>query len=143
MRKIDRHTIQKDRVLRRRDMVARLRLRGLTLREIADKLWEYADSLTGEHPFRTSTGGKLCLRAISRDLECARQLWIERAAQSVEVHVSRLIAELSEVKRQAWLERKWPVVLRAIEQEAALLSARGPVRVLSSEDIVDMVANDE
>lgn len=100
---------------KRREAVASLRLRGLSLSKIAaalpDKMGIY-NPTTGE-PFDTST--------ISRDLKALEAEWRANALADRIQHKAQLLAEIEEVKRAAWGAKQYDTLLRAMKQQADLL----------------------
>jgi len=88
----------------RRREVAELRLRGKTQREIAQEVGCSLGSVNG-------------------DLKALRKAWQAAALETITEHQSRVLAEISEVKREAWGAEspELRTVLAALQQERALL----------------------
>ena len=118
----NKHTPNKQEVVaHRRELVARYRIRGLTMREIVERLAEeYPNPQTGE-PFVLSTVKDDC-HALDRE-------WRERTAASMDEHKARVYQELQAVKRAGWNAEDLGVVLRALKQEAVLLGLAAPRQV--------------
>ena len=111
-----------DIVRRRREAVGRLRVYGMTEREIAIALPKQGivNPQTGE-PFSHQT--------VHLDCEALRQEWRENAAVSTAEHQARELAEVQEIKRQAFLDRDGMLALRAIEKEMKILGTAAPEKV--------------
>jgi len=101
-----------DIVLARRELVARLRIQGLTVREIAAAVFDEG--------FTNKDGYALSHVTIASDLNTMRREWSKNAAVTTEQHRARQLAELQEVKRQAWDDEDGALTLRAIEAEMKL-----------------------
>jgi hypothetical protein len=113
-----------DAVRKRRDMVAQLRLMGYTEREITLRL------ATGKQPLlNPQTGEPYSRQTVHNDLVLLREKWTESAAQSINEHQVRQLAEIQEIKRQAFLDRDGLLALRAIDREMKLLGTAAPERV--------------
>jgi len=107
------------RVALRRREVAALRLQGFTEREIASEL-------AAKGFVNPKTGKAWTQATINGDLKAIREDWRARAAQDIAEHIARILAELSEVKRSAWVEKDYQAILRAIEKEAKILGVDSP-----------------
>ena len=103
----------------RRRQVAALRLRGLTEREIAQALAEKGH-------VNPKTGRAWSQATINTDIKAIREDWRKEATQDIAEHIARILAELSEVKRSAWVEKDYQAILRAIEKEAKILGVDSP-----------------
>jgi len=97
----------------RRERVARLSLRGLTVREIV-----YA---IGRDLVNPKTGKAYSLGTIGNDLLVLQSRWMEQSMEAMQILRAHQMAELSEVKRAAWADKEYGAVLRALEREAKLL----------------------
>src|SRR5438128_2562476 len=85
-------------IAERRQQVARLRLRGLTQRDIARAL-------------------NCSIGTVNGDLRVAREQWQAAAASATHEHQARVLAEIHEVRRMAWAQpqaKGLPVVLQAL-----------------------------
>ena len=93
----------------RRTIVARLRLRGLTQREIVAAL--------------AKQGQPVSLGTIHSDLKAISQDWRAAAQADLAELRSRQFAELAEVRRIAWQQGQLDTVLKSLSQEAKLIGA--------------------
>lgn len=107
---------QRTTIAERRTEVSTLRLRGHTQREIADKL-------------RVSVG------TVNGDIKAIEADWREQAATDVQSYKGRILAELAEVKRAAWAQRDFRVVLQAIKSECDLLGLDAPQKIVGEVDV--------
>ena len=101
-----------DKVLARRELVGRLRVQGLTVREIAVEVFEQG--------FTNKDGYALSHQTIHKDVVALRRQWSKNAAVSMEEHRARQLAELTELKRRAWEKEDGALALRAIDTEMKL-----------------------
>jgi hypothetical protein len=118
---------------RRRD-VARLRLQGLTHREIIAGL--------GHNP---KTAAPWSIGVINKDLQAIHSQWKAAAVADIAEHKARVLAELAEVKRAAWTDKDLANLLRALKQEADLLGLNEPVlqdTIVRIVDATEWRAND-
>ena len=97
----------------RRQMVASGRAQGLSVREIVRAL---EDKLPNP-----KTGKAWSIGSIQGELTALEKEWKQRAAQEIDDHKGRLLAELHEVKRHAWRDKNFKAILGAITRELALL----------------------
>src|SRR4051812_2467045 len=107
-------TAQRTTILHRREMVAQLRLRGLSERAIAKMMAEskegaYLNPETGE-PWSSST--------IHLDIVALEKDWRENALRDITSIKGEHLAELVEVKRAGWAAKDLDVVLKALKQVA-------------------------
>ncbi len=105
----------------RRERVAQLRLRGLTMREIMA-------ALESQGMVNPETGKSFGLGTLSKDYGELDKQWRANAARSTDEHKSEQLAEIAEVKRSAWASKKPDVVLRAMQLEAKILGTEAPVK---------------
>lgn len=109
-------------ITKRRELVARLRVRGLTMREIVNALAAPGDSQfinpQSDQPFTLDT--------IKHDCHALDKQWRERAGVTIAEHKARHYIELQEVKRAGWKALDLASVLRALKQEADLLGLDAP-----------------
>lgn len=106
----------------RRRRVARLRLRGLTQREIMAGLAE-------QGILNPDTGAAYELGTINRDLKAIEAEWKSEAVGDIAQHKGNHLAELKETRRVAWADKKGPklfYVLKSLEQEARVLGLDDP-----------------
>jgi hypothetical protein len=111
-----------DIVKRRREAVGRLRVYGMTEREIAA-------ALPKQGIVNPKTNKPYTSVTVHSDIEALREEWQANAAESMAVHQARELAEVQEIKRQAFLDRDGLLALRAIEKEMKLLGTAAPERV--------------
>lgn len=98
----------------RRKSVSSARLRGMTCEQIVAILSEQGiiNPRTNE-PWSATT--------IAKDLKVIEEGWREETFRAISEHRARVLAEIQEVKRSAWMAGKHSIVLRAIDQEVGLL----------------------
>lgn len=116
-------TAQDEQIEDRRRLVASLRLKGMTVREVQLGLAE----LRKVNP---ETGQPWGIATIHADCEALKEQWRKEATAEIAEHQSRLNAELEEVKRFSWRKEDTERVLKAIEQQRKLLGADAPTRTL-------------
>lgn len=103
----------------RKERVARLRARGLSLRDIVAALGNPADpSIYMVNP---RTGEPFNLTTIAHDIDAIRTEARERTRADVDEHRARQMEEINEMKRAAWAARDLKALGRAIELEMKLL----------------------
>lgn len=107
-----RQRVENDRVVARRELVARLRVRGLTTREIAQTIFEQG--------FANADGYAYSHKTIVLDLKALRKQWAANADVSMEEHKARQLEEIQHLKRLAWTNQDGALALRAIETEMKL-----------------------
>lgn len=107
-------------VTHRRELVARLRIRGLSQREI---MIELAKVLLNPH-----SGSAFTLGTIAQDCLALDKQWRERTATSIDGHKARVLSSLMEVERAAWAAKDLNGVLRALKQECDLLGLDAPAQ---------------
>jgi len=105
---------------KRLELVAALRLRGRTQREIQQ-------ALAGQM-LNPATNGPYSLGTINGDIKRLEKQWRKAAADTIEEHKARQVAEIAEVKRQAWTDKDTGAVLRAIDLEANILGTKAAAR---------------
>ena len=104
----------------RRQFVARLRLRGYTMREIHSAMGNnpnYRNPDSGE-PWSVATIGNDC-KALSDE-------WREAASIDIDQHKANILAEIAELKRQGWSQNDLDLVLKAIKRECDLRGLDAP-----------------
>lgn len=121
-----------DTIAIRHEMVAQLRLRGLTLREIQRVLSERGI-------VNNKTGKPISLTTIKFDVDMLRERWRSEALKDTSEHMARQLAEIEQVRRKAWADGDMPIVLRALELEMKLLGTAAPERIDMSAAIVGAV----
>jgi hypothetical protein len=107
-----RQRVENDRVVARRELVGRLRVRGMTTREIAQAIFEQG--------YANADGYAYSHKTIVLDLKALRKQWADNAAASMEEHKARQLEEIQQLKRLAWTNQDGALALRAIETEMKL-----------------------
>ena len=105
----------------RRQIIARLRLRGLTQREIVDALHQQ--------------GRGVSIATVNRDLKVVHEQWRSHARQDIATHKARQLAELNELKRAAWQAKDYRLALSVLREEIALLGTDAPVKILWQQEL--------
>jgi hypothetical protein len=100
-------------VEKRRRFVASLRLRGMTQREIES-------ALPAHGVFNPKTGKPWTLGMINRDLKAIEAQWREDAARDISELKAKQLAEIGEVKLEAWKKGAIKNVLAALDREMKL-----------------------
>ena len=102
------------RIDKRRELVGRLRVRGMTIREIAAQL-----EVTSEY-------AGISHQTVANDIQAIRKQWRAHAAQDIGDHAARQLAELDEVRRAAWKAGDYDGVRKALETEAKIIGTNAP-----------------
>lgn len=105
---------KKDNIEQRREIVARLRLRGMSLREIATELEK-------QGIVSPITGRAFDHTLIKNDIDALKALWRESAGVSTDEHAVREFMELQELKRLAWSQKDGKLAVSALGLEMKLL----------------------
>jgi len=105
---------------RRLELVASFRLRKLTQREIQEKVAEVLMNPATDEPYSLGT--------INADIKKLEKEWRRSAAAKVEEHKAQQLAEIQEVKRQAWSDKDLNTILRAIGLEVDITGTKAPVQ---------------
>ena len=105
---------------KRLELVAALRLRGRTQREIQQALAGQMLNPAPNEPYSLGT--------INTDIKRLEKQWRKAAADTIEEHKARQIAEIGEVKRQAWNDKDTGAVLRALDLEANIIGTKATVK---------------
>lgn len=116
-----------DLIQKRREKVARFRLQGLSIREIAIALAE--EKIVNpdtKKPFEVGT--------IHADLESLKIEWQENAARDASEFISEQLAELDELKKSAWKDKRYDVVMKCMERRAKLLGLDKPTKIDATSD---------
>lgn len=109
----------------RRERVAQLRLRGLTVREIAISL-AMGDRDGNNRIVNPETGDPYTHTTIINDLKVLKKEWHESSGEATEEHAARQFAEIQEIKRVAWALKDPQLALAALDREMRLLgTAKG------------------
>ena len=104
-------------IAERQAVVARLRLRGCTQREIVQEL--------GVNP---NTGEPWALGTINGDIKSLEKAWQEKAADDIAVHKALQYSRLEEHYRQAWANGDLREVRENIKTTMALFGTEAPKR---------------
>ena len=103
----------------RRRAVAAARLRGLTIREIEEKLFN--DGVYNEKDDKPWSRG-----VIGNDLKAMESEWKEASQSDIAQHKANVYAEILEVRRAAWKDGRIDLVLRGLEDERKLFGLDAP-----------------
>lgn len=103
----------------RKERVAYYVIRGYSIRAICEKLSE--EGITNTH--RNEPWSR---QAVHSDIKELKEEWRDKAFQTIDEHKSRIMAELGEVKHASWKKNNVYGVLKAIEQERAVIGADAP-----------------
>lgn len=120
----------RDKIAFRREIIGRLRLRGMSTREIARELersQEYKDA--GGEPVTQST--------VVKDLQAVRRDWERSAMQSASLHQQRQLAEIREARRAAWKNGDLAMVEKLLAREMDLLGTKAPQRYQDVSHLTD------
>ena len=105
----------------RREAVARLRVRGLSVRGIAEALTRLPE------PIINDKGESYGKSIIGRDLQIIEKRWIEAATEQIDKYKARQLAILEEVQRQGWTKKNLKQVLAAHDRIAKLIGLNAPI----------------
>ena len=107
---------------RRRELVARLVTRRLSIREIVDALGKQGEvnPLNGKPWSRDS---------VHQDIKALEKNWRESYSKEIAEHKAKQLADLEEVIRQGWMDRDMGVVLAAMAQKAVILGLNAPTKI--------------
>lgn len=111
-----------DLIQKRRERVARFRLQGLTIREIAL-------ALSDEKIVNPDTGKPFDIATVHTDLDALKTEWQVNAARDASEFISEQLAELDELKKSAWKDKRYDVVMKCMERRAKLLGLDKPTNV--------------
>ena len=109
-------TPRKDEIIIRREAIAAMRARGLTQRQIRDSL------LNMKPPIEVS------IATVNRDLKIIRAEWKQKATESIDEWIASELADLDELEKQAWREKRYDLVLKIKDRRAKLLGLDKPMR---------------
>ena len=105
-------------IAKRRENVGRLRLRGLSQREIVEALFKLpADPV------------KVSLGTVNRDLQVIEGQWRDNAIRDIGEYQSQQLAEIAEAKRRCWQEGDLPTLARFLKLEADIRGTNAPAQV--------------
>jgi len=103
-----------DMIEKRREIVAQLRLRQLSMREIVV-------ALQNQGMVNPDTKLPFDLATIKRDIDALKEGWQASYSAATDEHATRQLAEIAEIKRLAWSQKDGRLALSAIEKEMKLL----------------------
>ncbi len=103
----------------RREEVARLKVKGYSVREIVAGL-EHEDDYNGK---------RWSMTTIQADIQFLRDQWREDAREEIQYQQGQLWAEIREVKKSAWARGDLTTVLKALKQECELLGLDKPIKI--------------
>ena len=104
----------KDSMDYRREQVARLRLRGMSMEEISLGLKELGI-------YNKKTGAPYSKVTVKSDLDYMKDEWRKNALVDTTEHRTRQFAEIQEIKRHAWNNKDGSLALNALDKEMKLL----------------------
>ena len=110
-------------VSRRREAVARLRLRGLSIRAIAAALPSLDPPIVNPKTHKPWSKSE-----IHEDLQTMSAEWRADAARDIAEHQAEQLATLREVQREAWRDKNHDLVLKAHDRIAKILGSNAPER---------------
>ena len=113
---------KQDNVEQRREMVAQLRLRMLSMREIAV-------ALERNGIVSPVTGRAYDVATIKRDIDALKQEWHESRNVNTDEHINRQFAEMQEIKRAGWAAKDPELALKTLREEMTLLGTKKPQEV--------------
>ena len=119
---MSRNGSQKDVELQRREAVSRLRLRGLSFREIVVALERQTEIRNRK------TGLPYSICTIHKDMKWAEEQWHLHAVKDVAEHKKRILAELAELKRAGWTEKDYATVIKALAKECEVIGVNAPIK---------------
>lgn len=106
---------------RRREMVGQMLSRKMTRREIVETLAEAGEK-------NPATDEAWSLGTIQADAKALERQWRSAAKKDAKVWKARQLAEIEEVKREAWARGKLDIVLSAIDKEMKITGTQAPVQ---------------
>lgn len=115
---------------RRREMVARLALRGLSVRNITRAL-EHVDPPI----VNPRTGKPFGKSVVSDDLQFLKGEWQEEASREIGTMMAEQYAMLREVQKEAWNRNDLDLVMKAHDRIAAITGTNQPSKHRHTFDI--------
>jgi hypothetical protein len=89
---------------------------------------EITDAVARNGQLNPETNQPWDLATVFRDCHALQQQWLEQTKEVVGEHRARQLAELAEVKREAWSTKQLKPVLDALRQESKILGLDMPER---------------
>lgn len=111
---------------RRREIVGQLLCRKLTRREIVEQL-----AVMGEQ--NPTTSAPWTLTTIQEDAKALERQWKASARRKVAQWKAQQLAEIEEVRREAWARGKLDIILDSIQLEAKLTGTQTPTEITGKE----------
>jgi hypothetical protein len=124
-----RNTSKRDEIVRRREHVARLRLRGLTQREIVSALGQLRGLADRPAPIVAS------LTTVNRDLQALESEWRARAAEAMAERKAKQLAEIDEAKRKCWADNDMAGLVRFMRLEAEIFGTKAALQVTWQDEL--------
>lgn len=112
-------------VMMRREVVARLALKRMSLREIAD-------ALEKQGIVNPDTGEAYSYGTVKRDLDAMSEEWKANAQRDLDTMRHEVLAELNEVKRAAWANNDLTSIIKAVDRISKLFGLDAPERIDSN-----------
>lgn len=109
-----RNMAKQDNAEQRREIVAQLRNRMLSMREITV-------ALEKQGIVNPQTGKPYDLATVKRDIDYLKENWRASYEAATDDHATRQLQEIQEIKRLAWSQKDGRLALSAIEKEMKLL----------------------
>lgn len=103
-----------------------LRIRGATNAEISRILAQHHEQGRVMFGLNPETKKPFTVAEIGRFVKTIESEWMETASQSVTAHRARQLAELADLKKQAWSLKKYDLILRILTHESSLTGTKAP-----------------
>jgi len=116
-------TAADDILMARREWVARFRLRGMTIREIAHALADLDPPI-----INVESGEAWSHQAINEDLMAMRSEWRANAERDTAEWFTEQLAENAEARRECWDRRDMPTLARFTDQHIKLTGTAAPAK---------------
>jgi hypothetical protein len=114
---------------KRRELVAQLRLRHYSQREIAAALEKAGFLNPRTHkPYTHAT--------VASDIDALMADWRRAASVDTKIHVAQQFAEINEIKREAWKAKDLRTLLKALELEGKITGTVKPPTINISVPLV-------
>jgi DNA-binding transcriptional MerR regulator len=113
------NTSQHEIMTQRRERVARLRVRGLSIREIVAGLEQQGH-------VNPKSGKAWDVATIHTDIKAIDATWRAEMLRETDAHKSALLTEIREARRAAWAAKDLGAIYAGIKQERELLGLDAP-----------------
>jgi len=123
------NTSNKDLIVRRREAVGAMRLKGLSQREIVKGLPKYEPPIVGDD------GAAFSLATVNSDLKALKNEWRKNAEAAIGEHMAAQLAALDQVERRGWSDGDMLIVLRAIALKMKLIGTDAPQKIEQSGEV--------